>query len=482
MRSPRWLIAGALSLAVVAPLLPLLLPLSGGARGGWGLFLGRFHPLLVHFPVALVPMAWGFELLTRRRARSLAVVVPALLYAAALSALIAFALGLLLARGEGTTGLIVSRHYLAASSVVSTMLVAAALYGMAGCAAEGRLGRWCLTGSRAALSVGLLLTIWTGHLGAQLTHGEAYLTEHAPWRQEKTAEAAVEPTSRAFDALVQPIFRTHCTTCHGSSRVEGDLRLDSFAALSKGGEHGAVIRPGDANGSELIRRVTLPRDHEDAMPAQGRPALDDEEVAVLRWWIDTGASETLTLAAVKDPPEEIATLLERTISRASAAPLPLEDAARLARHTGLDIVPVSSAPADGFRVTAFNLAGGVDAALAKLEPIATLVTEVDLSHSDASDQAVVSLAGWTNLRTLNLAFTKIRGKGLGQLRALTKLHTLNIAGTSLTSDAPLQLARLTPLQRLILSDTPLADEDIRRVASALPSCTVVAGPERVTQS
>jgi hypothetical protein len=56
----------------------------------------------------------------------------------------------------------------------------------------------------------------------------------------------------------------------------------------KGGEDGVVVVPGDANKSELIRRVTLPRNHEDAMPEKG-DRLTTEEINVLRYWIDAGA-------------------------------------------------------------------------------------------------------------------------------------------------------------------------------------------------
>jgi hypothetical protein len=40
---------------------------ASGAPGAWlPLFLGRLHPLLVHFPVALLPTALLAELLGRR--------------------------------------------------------------------------------------------------------------------------------------------------------------------------------------------------------------------------------------------------------------------------------------------------------------------------------------------------------------------------------------------------------------------------------
>ncbi|MPY86854.1 MAG: hypothetical protein GEU99_02935 [Luteitalea sp.] len=490
MRAQRHLIVAALLIALVPPLLPLLVPPSGDAAGGWLAFLGRFHPLLVHFPVTLVPLAFALDVFAARpafaglrrgeRARSLEVVVPLLLMLAAMSALVAFTLGVLLARGEGTTGSILSRHYWAASGVVSTMLIAAALRVMAARASREReLRRW-LTCSRAVLVVALLLTVWTGHLGGQLTHGETYLTEHLPWRQEEP-EAPIGPDSGIFDALVQPVLRENCTTCHGTSQVKGDLRLDSFAALRQGGKHGPVVRAGEVDNSEMLRRVTLPRDHEEAMPAEGRPPLSEEEVALLRWWIASGASEEMTLADAKSPPDEVARLLDRATATGPAGPLPLEEATRLARATGLVVTPVSSDARDGLRVSAFSLpSGGVDNALAKLAPLALFVREADLSHSDATDAAVTTLATWTNLLTLNLAFTKVQGRDLGRLRALAQLQTLNLAATPLDPGVTRDLATLASLQHLTLSGTSLPDADVSRVASALPNCVVISGGDFVT--
>jgi mono/diheme cytochrome c family protein len=89
-------------------------------------------------------------------------------------------------------------------------------------------------------------------------------------------------------AQVQSIFERSCYRCHGARKQKGDLRLDVKAAAMKGGEHGVVIVPGDAKKSKLYRSLTLPRDHEDHMPAKGDP-LTSDEIALVGRWIDEGA-------------------------------------------------------------------------------------------------------------------------------------------------------------------------------------------------
>ena len=72
-----------------------------------------------------------------------------------------------------------------------------------------------------------------------------------------------------FSEDIQPIFSRHCYECHGAEKQKGKLRLDNRTYISK--ENGGVIIPGKATESELYRRVTLPKGHDDIMPNRGEP-------------------------------------------------------------------------------------------------------------------------------------------------------------------------------------------------------------------
>ena len=60
----------------------------------------------------------------------------------------------------------------------------------------------------------------------------------------------------------------------------------------KGGKDGQVIVAGKPDKSLLLQRVTLPPDHKQFMPAEGKPPLQPEEIAWIRAWIQQGASPT----------------------------------------------------------------------------------------------------------------------------------------------------------------------------------------------
>src|SRR5579871_6611363 len=89
-----------------------------------------------------------------------------------------------------------------------------------------------------------------------------------------------------FEKHVQPILSQKCYQCHGDDVQQSGLRLDKRQNALRGGDYGPVIIPGDSAGSKLIRRL-VNGDGGLQMPPTG--PLSDEEIGILRAWIDQGA-------------------------------------------------------------------------------------------------------------------------------------------------------------------------------------------------
>ena len=88
-----------------------------------------------------------------------------------------------------------------------------------------------------------------------------------------------------FESHVRPLLARHCLGCHGDEQQEGELRLDSLAAILKGGEsEETVIVPGNPAESVLISAV---RYESYEMPPQGQ--LAESDIEVLENWIEMGA-------------------------------------------------------------------------------------------------------------------------------------------------------------------------------------------------
>src|SRR6266436_3039714 len=89
-----------------------------------------------------------------------------------------------------------------------------------------------------------------------------------------------------FEKDVQPVLSQKCYSCHGEDAQQSGLRLDKRQNALRGGDYGPVIIPGKSAESKLIRRL-VNGDGGLQMPPTG--ALSNEEIGILRAWIDQGA-------------------------------------------------------------------------------------------------------------------------------------------------------------------------------------------------
>jgi hypothetical protein len=88
-----------------------------------------------------------------------------------------------------------------------------------------------------------------------------------------------------FEKRVRPVLIEHCVRCHGPKKQRGGLRLDSRAALRKGGDNGPVVKPGAPEKSLLVEAIR--RTGELKMPP--KTPLAPEMVEALTTWVKTGA-------------------------------------------------------------------------------------------------------------------------------------------------------------------------------------------------
>lgn len=99
---------------------------------------------------------------------------------------------------------------------------------------------------------------------------------------------AEDPAPPDFAKQIAPLFRKHCTACHNADDREGKLSLESFSDLKQGGKRGPAVQPGDLKSSRLFLMVsgqTKPK-----MPPEDNDPLSADEVALLRSWIESGAT------------------------------------------------------------------------------------------------------------------------------------------------------------------------------------------------
>ncbi len=93
----------------------------------------------------------------------------------------------------------------------------------------------------------------------------------------------------AYSKSIKPLFRDRCWACHGALQHKAGLRLDTVAAMLKGGDSGPAIVPGDSKRSLLVHRITTEDPAEHMPPLREGVSLDSEAVGWIRGWIEAGA-------------------------------------------------------------------------------------------------------------------------------------------------------------------------------------------------
>src|SRR5437870_1896577 len=112
------------------------------------------------------------------------------------------------------------------------------------------------------------------------------------WLLSPVALDAQPPKTVEFNRDIRPILSDYCYTCHGpakSTRKAGlrlDLKDGAFADL---GGYKAVV-PGNLKESRLWERITAKEASERMPPTKFGRKLSDQQIDLLRRWIEQGAT------------------------------------------------------------------------------------------------------------------------------------------------------------------------------------------------
>lgn len=260
-------------------------------------FMGRLHPLIVHFPIALLVVAAVMELFTFGKFNSK--IRPGILLLTAIgavSAILAAPMGWLLAANEGTSGEVLDLHkWIGVGTAVLSGFILLVL------PRGGRkLTRSQIKVFRSALFVTAIGVSVTGHFGGSLTHGEDFLTEVLPLSSEGMSIESAPINLAAYQEELTPekemeligevrmVLAHNCYKCHSGAKIEGELRLDEKEFVFAGGENGKILIPGNPGESEIVRRINLNKNHDDVMPSKGN-LLNKKERELIALWIEKGA-------------------------------------------------------------------------------------------------------------------------------------------------------------------------------------------------
>lgn len=136
------------------------------------------------------------------------------------------------------------------------------------------------------------------------------------------AGAGSDPSTREFyTTRVTDILQKNCLKCHDDT-AKGGLRLDTYAAIRKGGDDGAIIVPGDPDASMLIQAIR--RSGELKMPP--KRALEPADVADLEAWVKAGAKgdDAASASSSSSAQASATTAKPENISASATTPLAVD--------------------------------------------------------------------------------------------------------------------------------------------------------------
>jgi mono/diheme cytochrome c family protein/uncharacterized membrane protein len=464
---------------------------------GWALFVGRFHPLLVHLPIGFLLIAALLEI--GRRARMIQVSSSTIAFVvlwSAIGATLACVAGYLLSLGGGYDAVLLDRHKWQGIGV-------AAFAWIAWFVSFEKIKRKIPLSSTVYLGtfgLAVLLTMTAGHDGGSLTHGEGYLTQHTPepfrtlagMPPAEKADEEIKPITDieqavVYQDIVQPIMKANCVQCHNASKSKGDLRLDQLDLIKKGGESGPALQAGNSATSDLIKRCLLPENDDKHMPPKGKPQLSNEQIALLSWWIEQGASADKKVAdltkseavkpalasltsgnAVEQEKAAILLVLSMQVEPAD------EKKINVLRKAGLLVKPISQ-NMNLLEVSAVNAKTFDDSQIGLLTDLSEQIVTLKLGGTRITDASLKEIAKLKYVTKLHLDRTAITDAGLTTLKSLQYLEYLNLIGTKVTDNGLKNVAAIKTIRSVYVWNSNVTDSIARQIAKANPKIAIING-------
>ena len=441
-------------------------------------FFGHFHVVLVHLPIGILLLACVFQWLERRpKFSSLHAATNIALLIGMICAILSALTGYLLSfSGDYDEGLVITHQWFG----ISVAAVSIAMFYYHSKAASFK--------TQVSISILLfVLIIITGHLGGSLTHGSDYLTKSWSLTSDTVAQRKPIPNvqeAMVYPDIIQPILQTKCYSCHGKNKQKGKLRMDDSLRLMKGGKDGPVIIPGNAEKSEMAKRLSLPREDDDHMPPKEKPQPTEQEIALIHWWIKSGASFDKKVKQL-DQPEELKPALlalqnvqEKKIIVPDIPAKPVvkanDEAIKKLKDIGAVVDPVAQ-NTNYLSANFVTVTNPGDKEIQLLLPLKEQLIELKLSSASITDSALLVIAQFKNLMRLQLDHTKITDKGLANLRALENLRYLNLVGTTVTERGVMQLKDLKNLRSIYLYQTGVKKSEWKDLKKAFPKTLIDSG-------
>lgn len=293
-----------------------------------------------------------------------------------------------------------------------------------------------------------------------------------------------------YKEAIAPVLGAKCGGCHGEKKQKGKLRVDSIEAMIKGGSEGTSLVPGDPDESTLLQRVHLPLDDDEHMPPEGKDQLTPDEVAVIEFWVKSGAKGDATVESLSATPEitkAITAVLAAVPAKSEAKDDKgateiseadqklIDETIKKVSSEGGNLMAIAQ-DTPQLRFSALNVAKEFDDKnLETLKPVGEHILWLNLARTQVTDKGLAGLQSMKNLTRLHLENTKISDAALDHIKTLPKLEYLNLYGTEISDAGIAKLASNENLKKLFLWQTKASEKGVAALAKAVPGIDINTG-------
>lgn len=414
---------------------------------------GRLHPMLLHFPLALLfitAIAYLFWPAERNNP-----VFSAVFALASFTAVISALSGLFLSHSGEYDPALLTRHKWLGTDI---SIIAFLLW----------ISRDVKAWKSILVIIALPVLVFGGHYGAALTHGEDYLDW--PGNNTTTQQVSITDSSLVYASMIQPILEAKCYSCHNEKKAKGQLIMTSLASLMKGGKDGPLWIAGDALNSHIVQRMQLSEEDKKHMPPRGKPQLSQKEKVLIELWIASGADTAKRIAGYPAS-DTLRKILAGFITRGQEQRYTMA-AASASTIRDLNTPFCTVAPvAEGSPALAvtFTVRGGFTSQQWKaIAALKEQVVNINCANMPLKDEDLSILKDFSNLETLILSGTDILGDGLKYITQLPKLRHVAVSSTKVSADKLKPLASAPALRTVYCWNSGTSLKDSATLAQVNP--------------
>ena len=410
-------------------------------------YLGKFHPVVLHLPIGALYLTFCLVLLEKFFKSNYTIPIRfGLLFSFVFSVLSAM-LGYFLYLGDDFSGDLIERHMWLG---ISTTLFIGLLLWIHKTTTHIKYFNGVFLITIVLLSV-------TGHFGGQITHGSEYLKLPD---FSKTSNQTSLDSLNLYTSIVMPILDNKCVKCHNQNKSKGDLILNSKESILKGGESGSILVSFDPESSHLYNYPNLPMEDEMHMPPEGNSQLTENEIELLRIWIDKGAefeSFNSFVSLEKSEQEIVNSFIKVDLEKVD--PPRKKDLEKLLE---LNFRLERNSVSNNYLEAKFLGTVLKSKHLNALSKVKTQLIKLDLSNTDLNDGLLQKLKSFTSLKYLKINNTSVTDNGL--LSISSSIESLNLNNTGVGFEGLNQLLQNNELKTVYLWNTNINNDNQQKLS------------------